>query len=354
MLTTGGTQSAPTFWKRPEGKVGAVLLAFLGFGALIGLKAALPWLIELSKDLLKLYIYGGAVLGITFFLMLRPVRRTIRLHFETFAQSIYDGFIRRNPDKVMDNHLRKMGQKVEEITLHKRNLGKQRGVLKQEIQSIEEEKEQLLSKASQAKTEYEKGGPNASQFRASMASSASMVGGRERALSSLNAMLNKIDATLAVVDKMDFYSRVMHSSLADTIKLKKRLKDIAITAHGAVSAAYDIAFGGGESGEDYKKALEAAETLTGQKMGDIDVMFSDLEIVINELSLQGKADENSGMRSLAEFEKKYMNVIEKDLHILEQKGDQGIGALFTQEPVKVTAQQHRVTEGANTASKYLH
>jgi hypothetical protein len=189
-----------------------------------------------------------------------------------------------------------------------------------------------------------------------MAASTSKVGSRDRVIKSVNAMIKKVDATLAVVDKMEFYSRVMYSSLEDTIKLKKRLKQIAESAHGAVSAAYEIAFGGGESGEDYKKALEAADTLTGQKMGDIDVMFSDLEMVINELSLQGKADEASGMQSLDEFERKYMGVIEQDINILEKKGDQGIGALFVnsneREPVVISSKKTEEIAG-NTASKYL-
>jgi hypothetical protein len=186
-----------------------VLMGFLGFGALLGLKAALPWLIELSKDLWMFATIGGSLFALIFFLMLPPVRRTIRLQFETFAQGIYDGFIRRNPDKVMDNHLRKMGEKVKNISLHKRNLGQQRGVLIKEIENLTEEREQLLHTASQAKNEYEKGGPSATQFKTSMAASTSKVGSRDRVIKSVNAMIKKVDATLAVVDKMEYRIEVL-------------------------------------------------------------------------------------------------------------------------------------------------
>jgi hypothetical protein len=94
-----------SFWKRPEGPFGMVVLAALIVGGVVGIAVMLPFIIALLQDTLHAVMLA-AVLGVIFFLVTNPtVRATVSNLFKNTVRWFASWVVETDPIGILRNNL---------------------------------------------------------------------------------------------------------------------------------------------------------------------------------------------------------------------------------------------------------
>ena len=357
-LTTHTSSSAPnankkTFWQKPEGITGAIVLGLFIVAGLFGLKAALPWLIELVQDA----VYLGAMLAslgaLIFFFSRKRIRTIISMWFQGLMRGITNLFVETNFINILNGYVEGLRIKLNDIKTNIQNLAMQKGKMDRQLKDLEEDERKYRAEANKRKDQLIAEGKTEQEIKMELTSHASKIGTLINTIKKRMVMVRKLEMMLAVLRKMEYYTKIMVERIDFTVKTKQDEYNAIMEAHKALSSAHDVAYGHSDEKEIFDQAMEHIVDLTGEKIGSMEDMMLDLESVMKDIDLENAIFEEEGFAALDNWEKRHADKIDKDLQVLADPSASFENLLLPKqaEPIKLSANQPKKVEAA-AGSRY--
>ncbi|MET0400334.1 MAG: hypothetical protein ABW277_26325 [Longimicrobiaceae bacterium] len=289
-----GQQPRRTFWQRPEGKVGAGIVAVLALLAAWGFVRLLPTLIAIAENTLYLAFLVGvlAVLYCLVFVWDRP--RTLLFYaLQMFSRWVTSNFVELDPVAILKSFVRQMKKRREVIEDRLGRIVGVRRMVESKIVKSEKERKEALRLAGAAKGASDDDGLNAH---------AEIAARRTRDIEeyeSMKAQVESIEALLKrVLRRADYHIQTAEDE-ANQLADKH-------TITGAVQAATTAAqgiFGDTDLAEVRDMAAERIREDYERRLGELQTLI-DLTDFDHAVDLHQMAFRQEGLTQLAEAERK--------------------------------------------------
>ena len=323
-----------SFWKRPEGVTGVIVMAGLVLGGGYLLYQALPFLISLTTNIL--YLSGMLlVLGAVIYMVLDPkMRNLVWYMYKSIMRGITGMFVQIDPIGILKsyvddlkNNLRKMNKQISQL----------RGQMHKLREIIHKNKKQIQSNLSLASKAKEKN-------KQSMMILKSRKAGRlKESNMRLEDLYKKMEVLYRVLVKMYENSEIMMEDIKDQVEVKEQERKAIHASHSAMKSAMNIIAGDKDRRYMFDMALEAIADDVSQKVGEMEQFMEMSSNFMESVDLQNGVFEEEGLKMLEKWEQEGVSLIlgqEKDTLVLQAHSDEEV--LDLNAPVKkpIRAQDH--------------
>ena len=291
-------QGPKSFWKRPEGVTGTVVLLGLLAAGGVALYKALPYLITLTSNLL--YLSGMLlVLGAVIYMVLDPrMRNLIGYMYKSMMRWITGIFVTIDPIGILKNY-------VDDLKNNLAKMSEQIGVLRGQMNKmntvISEGEKEIRTKLATANYAKNDGNPDNDNLIALNARAASRL---QETNARYNELLQKMEIMHRVLKKMYENSEILMQDTADQVKLKEQERKAIRTAHGAMRSAMNVINGNADQRAIFDMSLEHIADDIANKVGEMEHFMDSTKNLMNSIDLQKGVFEAEGMKMLEEWEKK--------------------------------------------------
>lgn len=301
------------FWKKPEGKTGIVFLAGLGLGAGYLLYKILPFLIQLTSNLLHLSFLLMA-LGAVIYLVLDPkVRNLVSYMYKSFMRWLTGLFIQIDPIGILKSYIEDLKDNLvkmnKQIMIVKGQMKHLQGLITKNKKTIQEN----LKLASKAKE---------SDKQALMVLKSRKAGRLKESNLRLDELYRKLELLYKVLFKMYENSKILLEDIQDQVVVKEQERKAIRASHSAMKSAMNIISGNGDKKEMFDRALEVIAEDVSMKIGEMERFMEMSANFMDSIDLQNGVFEEEGLELLEKWEKEGVSLIlgsEKNILISDDK-----------------------------------
>jgi predicted nucleic acid-binding Zn-ribbon protein len=315
-----------SFWKRPEGKTGALVMGALVIGGGYLLVKSLPVIIGLMANTLYLALMLLA-LGAIIYMVLDPKMRNLvwymyksvmRWVTGLFVQIDPIGILKSYVDDLKDN-LRKMNRQISQLRgqMHK---------LQEMIINNKKEIANNLDLASQARDKNKE---------SVMILKSRKAGRLKESNMKLEDLYQKMEILYRVLRKMYENSEIMLEDIQEQVMVKEQERKAIHASNSAMKSAMSIIKGDADKRAVFDQALEAIADDVSSKVGEMERFMEMSESFMSSVDLQNGVFEEEGLRMLEKWEKEGVSLLlgkEKDNLLLAAADEKDV--LDLSEPMK--------------------
>lgn len=288
-------KGAKSFWQRPEGIPGAIVLAGIIGGAGYLFMKYLPTLIQLAENTLYLAGLCAALFAIGY-VVLDPKVRTLAWYFyKSLIRKATGFFIQLDPVAIIEGFLDDLRDKM-------KTMENQLGLLKGQIRKVKnkmaeksEKREYFLNMASAARNKGDV---------ATMNLNNRMAMREEEAFKKFSILAEKTEKLYVVLDKMKSYSNIMVQDIAHEIEIKKEEREIIRTSHSVMKSAVNIINGNSDRKVMFDQAMEFIVDDIGMRIGEMERFMDVSADFMNNMDLENAMYEEKGLKALDEWASK--------------------------------------------------
>jgi len=338
-INVKGTKS---FWQRPEGIPGALVIAGIIGGIGYILMKSLPTLIELAENIWYLGAMCGGLFVVGYMLLDQRVRTLAWYFYKSLIRKATGVFIQLDPVAIIEGFLEDLREKM-------KTMENQIGSLKGQIRKI---KNKITEKEDRA--EYFLGMANAARNAGDNAQMNLNLRKLERekdAAKKFSILRDKTEKLYTVLDKMKRYSAIMVEDIAHEVDIKKEEREIIRTSHSVMKSAVNIINGNSDRKVIFDQAMEFIVDDIGMRIGEMERFMDVSADFMNNMDLENAMYEEKGLKALDEWanqidEKFDATNYQSPVKALEQ------GNIQFKEKEKVVVNQ-RINKSQNTGTKYF-
>lgn len=289
------TSKVKSFWRRPEGKTGALvgvgLLAMLG----VGLYKILPFIITLFQNLITA-IGLGVVLFIVVYIVLDKKVHTLAWYLYKMAMRKVTGFIvELDPIAILRTYLDDLREQREIMRKQIANLRGQMRSLQTTIESNREQRQTSLRTVAKAQ---ETGHQKAAILQSRKA------GRLKKSNLTLQALFDKLEMLYRVLSKMDETASFMLEDMQDEIDVKERERKAILAGHSAFKAAVSVIRGNPDKRAVFEQAMEFMAHDFAMRVGEIENFIETAGGFIESVDLQNMVFEEEALAEIEEWERR--------------------------------------------------
>ncbi|HNR06930.1 MAG TPA: hypothetical protein PKM27_06400 [Saprospiraceae bacterium] len=282
-----------SFWKRPEGVTGAIVLGGIVIGGGILLASALPLLVSLVQSTLGLVV-TLLVLGAIIYMVLDPkMRNLVWYMYKSTMRWITGLFVKIDPIGILKNYvedlkanLTKMNQQINRLRGQMHKLKELMLINQREIQSNLE----IASKAKQSNQQ-------------NVVILKSRKAGRLRESNmKYEDLYKKMEIMYRVLTKMFENSQIMQEDIADQVEVKEQERKAIHASNSAMRSAMSIIKGDKDKRAMFDQALEAVADDVSQKVGEMERFMELSDNFMKSIDLQNGVFEEEGLKMLEKWE----------------------------------------------------
>lgn len=293
-------KSIKSFWQRPEGKPGAlVLAAIIGVGGFF-LWKALPGIIELMQNLYTAIALGLGLFAIISILMNDKFRTTVWYLYKGLMRWFTGMAIELNPIAILESYVEDIKKKLVNMEKQLQDLKGQIGIINKKLEDRKEELSETVAKGRKAQSLGRE--PEVQMY-------ALQVGRLEKYINKLQALSTKMGILFKVLDKMKYYSEIMIKNTEMEVEMRKEEREAITKSHSVMKSAMNIIKGNDDKKVIFDQAMEFVVDDIGFKVGEMDRMLEASTDFINSVDLDNALYEEQGMKILEEFDKKGLETI---------------------------------------------
>lgn len=285
---------AKSFWKRPEGVTGALLLAgMIGGGTYLAYKM-LPALIGLASN--TLYLSGMLmILGVILYIVLDSKTRALfGFMYKSLMRWITSLFINIDPMAILKDYIGDLRDNLGKMNKQITKLRSQMHVLKEQIFNNQKQIHASLSQAEEAKQENQQ---NVLVLKSRQA------GRLKESNLKLEDLYTKMDVLYRILIRMYENSEVLAEDIADQVKIKEQERSAIRASHSAMKSAMSVISGDKDQRALFEESLEAlADDISG-KVGEMERFMELSENFMSSVDLQNGVFEEEGLKMLEKWEK---------------------------------------------------
>ncbi|HRI33145.1 MAG TPA: hypothetical protein PLD02_05290 [Saprospiraceae bacterium] len=290
-----GLEKPKSFWSKPEGVTGTVVLAGLLIGGGAILYKYLPYLISLAGNMI--YLSGMLiVLGAIIYMVLDPKMRTlIGYMYKSIMRWVTGIFVTIDPIGILKNY-------IEDLQDNLSKMSEQIGVLKGQIRKLQtnvtensKEIETNLRMAQVAKNQ---------NLEPQMVLATRKAARLQETNEKYTHLLSKMDILSKVLTKMYQNSEILLEDTKDQVKLKEEERKAIRASHSAMKSAMNVITGNADQRMMFDQALEHIADDVASKVGEMERFMELSENFMNSVDLQNGVFEEEGLKMLQSYDEK--------------------------------------------------
>lgn len=288
--------ASKSFWKKPEGTTGKIILGALAVAGGLLVYKYLPILLEWLVMVLENAVYAG-ILGVALLVLTSPiwnarVRTLVTYMARSFLRAITGWFVEIDPIGILKNYVEDLKKSLATMDKQISNLWGHITRMKNIIAQNKAEQEHSLKLAGVAK---EKGIKTAFQLNARKA------GRKEKSNRSLQEVLTKMEALHKLLSKLRETSDFTIQDMEDEVQTKEQERKAILASYGAFTSALNVLRGNPDKRALFDQANEYLAEDYARKVGEIEDFMKVSEGFIASVDLENGVFEED---ALAELEKR--------------------------------------------------
>ncbi len=324
-----------SFWQRPEGKTGALVLALLLAVFVFGVANLWPLISGIISTGFGLAVIIMA-LGVVLYLALDPKMRNLIWYFYKKSMRWLTGlFVKIDPISILKAYISDL--KVNVKKMH-RQIAQLRGQMHQLQEIIYNNNKNIQANIEQASEARQRDKRNV------MILKSRKVGRLRESNMRLEDMYNRMEILYRVLRRMYENSEILLEDLKDQVYLKEQERKAILASHTAMRSAMDVVKGDGDKREMFDRALEAVADDVSQKVGEMEEFMLMSEDFMNSIDIQNGIFEDKGLKLLEKWEQETDSLLlgDEKIDLLLSASDNN-DVLDLNEPVKkpIREENHR-------------
>lgn len=284
-----------SFWKRPEGVTGAIVMA--------GLAAGLAFIIATFWSAILAALANTVVLGVTItalaallYMVIDPKMRNLIWHsYKSVMRWVTGMFVQIDPIGVLKTY-------IDDLRKNHRNMSKQIGALRGQMRRLGRTMSENKKSIEQSTKMAQKAKVNNQQSQ--LALELRRIGRLKESNAKLEVLHKKMEVMYRVLRKMYDNSEILLEDLKDQVSIKEAERKAIHASHSAIQSAMSIISGNKDQRYMFDEAMEALAEDVAMKVGEME-RFMDLSTnFMDSIDMQKGVFEDEGLKMLEEWERK--------------------------------------------------
>jgi hypothetical protein len=288
-------ENKKSFWQRPEGKMGFLLLAGLIGGGGWLIYKMLPSIINLLQNSLIATGLGIALFAVIYVLLDPKFRTSIWYLYKMSMRWLTGWIVTIDPIALLKVFIEDLQTKKKNMEVQLTELKGQLGVIKQKVSDKkgELEKQAGLARAAQAKGRD-----------AEVKLYSTQVARLETHISRLQNLVNRMDVLYNILEKMRYYSDIMILNTKNEVEIREDEYKTIRKSHSVMKSAMSIINGSDDKKMMFDEAMEYVVEDIGSKIGEMDRMLDASAQFINTVDLEDDVYSEKGLKFIEDLEKR--------------------------------------------------
>lgn len=309
-----------SFWQRPEGKVGAIVLAGMGIGAMLMFWGAiLPWLITMVSGTLTLAYLVAILVAVGFVVTNKTIHARVGLIFRLTMRYFTGLIINIDPIGILKDHILQMRKRKEQLDQQISDVSGQIRSLKNTIQRNKDEADKSFRLAAQA----EKMGTSAEDALQKQRMDAqtrlqSLHAGRmQKANIGYQQLLDKLTTVYTLLSKWSVNIDFFIDDTSDQVKQAEITKATVDKGYGALRSAMSIIKGNADENDIYDTTMQRLADDADRKLGEIEDFQRVAQNFMDGIDVENGAAQQSALDQLNQYETKLLASGDPDTQFLK-------------------------------------
>ena len=282
-----------SFWKRPEGVTGAIVLGGIVIGGGILLASVLPLLVSLVQSTLGLVV-TLLILGAVIYMALDPkMRNLVWYMYKSTMRWITGLFVKIDPIGILKNYVEDLKSNLTKMNQQINRLRGQMHKLKELMLINQKEIQSNLEIASKAKQSNQQNVVILKSRKAGRLRESNMK---------YEDLYKKMEIMYRVLTKMYENSQIMQEDIADQVEVKEQERKAIHASNSAMRSAMSIIKGDKDKRAMFDQALEAVADDVSQKVGEMERFMELSDNFMKSIDLQNGVFEEEGLKMLEKWE----------------------------------------------------
>jgi len=283
-----------SFWRRPEGKLGAFFLIAGAAVIAIYYETIFKFIKGLFLGTISTIALGAVVLALLYMIFDKRVRNLIWYMYKGFMRWITGLFVQIDPIKILENYVEYLKKNMRKMNLHITQLKGQVSQLKTIILKNRREMEHSIKLAEQAK----KQGKNEL-----ITINTRQYGRLKESNERYQKLLDKMLVLYKVLNKIHVNSGYLIQDTDNDVRMRKQELKAIKTSHSAMKRAMSIIQGDPDKRLIFDMATETVVEDIHHKIGEMERFIEVSGSFIDSIDLQNGIYEQEGLEILEKFEK---------------------------------------------------
>lgn len=315
-----------SFWKRPEGITGALVIGGLVIGAGLLIIPNLAAIVAALQNVTVLAITLAALAGVIFMVLDSKTRNLIWYMYKSVMRWVTGLFVQIDPIGILKSYVEDLEDNLSKMTKQVNQLRGQMHKLREQIVNNKKEIQENLQLASKAK-EKDK--------QAMMILKSRKAGRLKESNMRLEDLYKKMEILFRVLTKMQENSEILKEDIKDQVKVKEQERKAIHASHSAMKSAANIISGNKDKRYMFDMALEAIADDVSNKVGEMERFMEVSANFMDSIDLQNGIFEEEGLRMLEQWEKEGVSkILGNEKQLLLDKANDDDQVLDLNEPIK--------------------
>jgi len=302
-----------SFWKRPEGKLGAMFLVAGVAVVAIYNQPIFEFVQSLLKGTISTIALGAVVAAMLYIIFNKKTRNLIWYMYKGVMRWITKLFVQIDPIKILENYVEYLKKNMRQMNLHISKLKGQISQLKTTMVKNNREMEHSLKLAEQAKKQ---------EKTELITLNTRQYGRLKESNERYEVLLKKMNVLYKVLTKIHVNSGYLIQDTENDVRMRKQELKAIKTSHSAMKRAMNIIQGDPDKRQIFDMATETVVEEIHTKIGEMERFIELSGTVIDSIDLQNGIYEQEGLELLEKLEKDGNSFLfnkpkDKDLEKLE-------------------------------------
>ena len=296
-----------SFWSRPEGVLGMIVLAGLaGFG-LVYFNRIVEFLIRATSNILELSLLLGALGVLIFLFTSRDVRTAVFFLFKSLMRSLTGTVIQLNPIAIMKIYVQDLKDKRQKMTGQIDTLAGQLVKLNKKINENNEASKQKFAEANKANSMNEKPGMREAAQLATIEGA-----GLQEMNEKLAPLQRNMKTVLAFMEKVNQSADYIIKETEIKVRLKETEYQIVKESSNALKTAVSIFKGDPDKRFYFEQSMEYIQDDMSNKLGEMKRAMDLSMDFINGVDIQNGILSDKGEALLEAYNKGEFKMVQLD------------------------------------------
>ncbi len=315
-----------SFWSRPEGVTGGIVLAGILGGAIYLIyhfsAALLTWITGSTIGV----VVSVIVLAVLIYMALDPKMRAAAWYmYKSVMRWITSWFIKIDPISILKSYVEDLEENLSNMKRQLNKLRSQMHVLGELIYKNKEAIKDNLEVASKAREQKD-----ATQLILKTRKAGRLRDSNVR----LEDLYRKMEVLYRVLKKMYDNSYILKEDIADQVKMKEQERKAILASHSAMNSAMNIIRGDKDKLMAFDMALEAVADDVSSKVGEMERFMQLSSNFMESIDLENGVFEEEGLKMLEKWEKESSKLLGDEKEALLLSGDEESESLDLNSPVE--------------------
>ncbi|QKZ13588.1 prefoldin domain-containing protein [Spirosoma sp. KUDC1026] len=296
-----------SFWSRPEGMLGMIVLAGIaGFG-LVYFNRIVEFLIRVTSNVLELSLLLGALGVLIFLFTSRDVRTAVFFLFKSLMRSITGTVIQLNPIAIMKIYIDDLKKKRQQMQGQIDTLAGQLVKLNKKINENNESIKQKFAEANKANSMSDRPGMREQAQLATIEGA-----GLQEMNEKLQPLQRNIKTVLAFMEKVNQSADYIIKETEIKVRLKETEYQIVKESSNALKTAVSIFKGDPDKKFYFDQSMEYIQDDMSQKLGEMKRAMDLSMDFINGVDIQNGVLSDKGVALLEAYNKGEFKMVQLD------------------------------------------